>query len=383
MFLLLSTFFNICFICINATNKFEVMTTINKKCTIYLDRNENQYGPAPQCLKVLQKSNEELLNIYSRDFTRGIKSILSERIAKDFGTDEEKILLGYGSEDILKQVVQCYINKGDKIMIPSRSWWYYKKIADESEGINVHYPILEGHDSFYYDIDRMIEVYKEQKPKLVLISSPNNPTGNRLELDQLNFVLHQMKDSVVVLDEAYSGFDEKYKTDPVDLVGKFPNLLIIRTFSKYYALAGIRTGFGFPGANLDKFLLMNARYLGFNRVSEKIAIAALDSSDYYATLGRKMNEDKEMLLRELNQYTGFQAFRSYANFILVKIPPEIKSSLNKHLIEGNIIVKFMNEDGLDSHIRITLGTHTQNSMLLKLIQTFMQKAIKHEMVQGV
>lgn len=383
MFLLLSTFFNICFICINATNKFEVMTTINKKCTIYLDRNENQYGPAPQCLKVLQKSNEELLNIYSRDFTRGIKSILSERIAKDFGTDEEKILLGYGSEDILKQVVQCYINKGDKIMIPSRSWWYYKKIADESEGINVHYPILEGHDSFYYDIDRMIEVYKEQKPKLVLISSPNNPTGNRLELDQLNFVLHQMKDSVVVLDEAYSGFDEKYKTDPVDLVGKFPNLLIIRTFSKYYALAGIRTGFAFPGANLDKFLLMNARYLGFNRVSEKIAIAALDSSDYYATLGRKMNEDKEMLLRELNQYTGFQAFRSYANFILVKIPPEIKSSLNKHLIEGNIIVKFMNEDGLDSHIRITLGTHTQNSMLLKLIQTFMQKAIKHEMVQGV
>jgi histidinol-phosphate aminotransferase len=268
-------------------------------------------------------------------------------------------------------------------MIPSRSWWYYKKIADEAEGTNIQYPILEGSDSFYYDIDRMIEIYKEQKPNLVLISSPNNPTGNRLELDQLNFVLHKMKDTVVVLDEAYSLFDEKFTTDPVDLVKRYPNLIIIRTFSKYYALAGIRTGFAFPGANLDKISLLSARYLGFNRVSERIAIAALDSPEYYTLVGRKMAEDMEMLFRELNKYPGFQAYRSYANFILVKIPLDIKSSLNKYLTERNIIVKFMNEDGLNSHIRITLGTHPQNTMLLKLIQTFMQKELKHELVQGV
>lgn len=91
----------------------------------------------------------------------------------------------------------------------------------------------------------------------------------------------------------------------------------------------------------------------------------------------------EMLFTELNKYSGFQAYRSYANFILVKIPGDIKSSLNKYLTERNIIVKFMNEDGLDSHIRITLGTHPQNIMLLKLVQTFMQKELKHELVQGV
>src|ERR1035437_2777966 len=83
------------------------MVTINKKAMIFLDRNENQYGPSPACFKVLQNSNEETLNIYSRDFTRGIKSLLSERLAHDFGTEEKKILLGYGSEDILKQAVQC------------------------------------------------------------------------------------------------------------------------------------------------------------------------------------------------------------------------------------------------------------------------------------
>lgn len=359
------------------------MTTIAKKTTVYLDRNENQYGPSPACYKILKESNEEILNIYSRDFTRGIKSILSERLANDFGTTEEKILLGYGSEDILKQAVQCYINKGDKIMIPSCSWWYYKKIADEAEGINIQYPISEGEFSYYYDTVEMIRIYNEQKPKLVLISSPNNPTGNRLELDQLDFVLGKMRDTVVVLDEAYLLFDEKFRTDPVDLVSRYPNLVIIRTFSKYYALAGIRTGFAFTGDNLNKLSLLSARYLGFNRLSEKIAIAALDSPEYYNSIGKQMADDMDMLFNGLNKLPGFTAYKSYANFILVKIPAIIKAALNDYLKEKNIVIKFMNEDGLNSHVRISLGTHQQNCMLLELLQAFTHKQIRHELVQGV
>jgi histidinol-phosphate aminotransferase len=340
---------------------------------IFLDRNENQYGPSPACFKVLHDSKDDTLNFYSRDFNVGIKSILSQRLAHDFGIDENRILLGYGSEDILKQSVQCYINKGDKIMIPSYSWWYYKKIADEAEGVNIQYPIVEGKDSFYYDVEGMIKVYVEQKPKLVLISSPNNPTGNRLEIEQLEFVLDKMKDSVVILDEAYSLFDEVYDTDPVGLVNKHPNLVIIRTFSKYYALAGIRTGFAFLGENHEKISLLSARYLGFNRISEKIAIAALDSNKYYESMRRKMASDMSMLFNELNQLQGFQAYLSHANFILVKIPVEIKDPLKKYLTERNLIIKFMNEDGLDNHIRITLGTHSQNCLLLKLIKSFISE----------
>jgi histidinol-phosphate aminotransferase len=268
-------------------------------------------------------------------------------------------------------------------MIPSCSWWYYKKIADEAEGLNIQYPIVEGENTYYYDVEGMIKVYEEQKPKLVLISSPNNPTGNRLETEQLNFVLGKMKNTVVVLDEAYLLFDDKFRTDPVGLVKKYPNLIIIRTFSKYYALAGIRTGFAFLGDNHERISLLSARYLGFNRLSEKIAIAALDSPEYYNSIGKKMAADMEMLYNEFNQWPGFTAYRSFANFILVKIPPEIKDSLNKYLTERNIVVKFMNEDGLNRHIRITIGTHAQNCMLLELMQTFMSKEIKYELVQGV
>jgi histidinol-phosphate aminotransferase len=359
------------------------MEAINKKSAIFLDRNENQYGPSPACFKTLQESNDDTLNIYSRDFARGVKSLLSERLAHDFGTEEQKILLGYGSEDILKQAVQCYINKGEKIMMPSHSWWYYKKIADDVDGISIEYPIAEGEYTFYYDVEEMIKVYNEQKPKMVLISSPNNPTGNRLDIEQLHVVLEKMKNTIVVLDEAYSSFDVTYKTDPVGLVTRFPNLIIIRTFSKYYALAGIRTGFAFLGDNLEKFALLSTRYLGFNRLSEKIAIAALDSPEYYDSIRFKMAADMEMLYNDLNRRPGFTAYRSYANFILVKIPPEIKDRLNKFLTQRDMFVKFMNEEGLNSHIRITLGTHQQNCMLLKMIRSFMCKEIKHELVQGV
>ena len=342
-----------------------------EKIITYLDRNESQYGPAPECFKVLENPDFKILSEYSRDYTKGIKSCLTERLSKEFNINEKNIILGFGGEDILKQAVHCYIHKGDKIMIPSYSWWYYKKIADEVLGEKVEYPIVEGEDSFYYDIDGMLKIYHEQKPKLVLISSPNNPTGNRLEIEQMKMVLREMKDTVVVLDEAYTLFYNKDNSHLKEIIEEFPNVLIIRTFSKYYGLAGLRIGFALMGKNHEQFSLFSARYLGFNRLSESVAIAALDSKEYYNDMCNKMNEDMDMFFSEFEKLKGFKAYRSFANFILVKIPLEIKESLNKYLTERGIVVKFMNEDGLFSHIRITLGTKEQNSKLMNLIKTFL------------
>ncbi|MEO6187401.1 MAG: histidinol-phosphate transaminase [Ginsengibacter sp.] len=352
---------------------------------IYLDRNENQYGPAPACFNALTADNFKNLSEYSRDFSRGVKSVLSERLANDFGISEKNVLLGYGGEDILKQAVHCYIGKGDKIMIPSYSWWYYKKIADEKEGIKIEYPIVEGEDSFYYDIEGMLTIYEEQKPKLVLISSPNNPTGNRLEIDQLKMILRKMKDAVVVVDEAYAVFYNKDNSLLKDIINEFSNVLIIRTFSKYYGLAGIRIGFVLMGDNHAEFSMFSARYLGYNRLSEQVALAALDSNEYYDDMRNKMIADTETYLKEFNKLEGFKAYKSYANFILVKIPVEIKDGLKKYLTERNMIVKFMAEDGLFNHLRITIGTQEQNELLLNMIKSFLGKTIvkKNELVQSV
>jgi histidinol-phosphate aminotransferase len=346
---------------------------MDKQAIIYLDRNENKYGPSPACLKELTNFETTELSDYSRDYMRGIKSCLSEKLAAKYGVNEKNVILGYGGEDLLKQAVHCYIHKGDKIMIPSYSWWYYKKIADEVEGIKIEYPIKEGKDSFYYDIEGMCKVYQMCRPKLVLISSPNNPTGNRLEIAQLKEVLEVMKDTVVVLDEAYSLFFNGDNTHLKELIYKFHNLLVIRTFSKFHALAGLRIGFALIGENHVRFSLFSARYLGFNSLSEKVAIAALNSEDYYREVCIKMATDMEMFYKEFNNLPGFKAFRSFANFILVEIPEEIKPGLKNFLTNRGMIIKFMEEDGLNNHIRITIGTTEQNHLLMNLIKTFLKE----------
>lgn len=335
---------------------------------ILLDRNENNYGPAPACFKVLEEAGQNLFSNYTDAYKRGVKSSLSERLAADFDISEKRILLGYGAEDILKQLVQCYLGQGEKLMIPAYSWWYYKAIADEVGGINVEYPLRMGEDSFYYDIDKILSIMDSEKPKLVFLSSPNNPTGNSISAEDLETVLSHMKDTIVALDEAY-WYDTKHE-QAKHLVNTYPNLVVIRTFSKYYALAGIRIGYALIGENLTKLANLANRYLGFNLISEQIALAALDSPEYYRKIANKMDADKEHYYRELGNIPGFTVYKSDANFVLVEIPPDIKDSLKEFLTDRGLIIKFMNEEAINSHLRITLGTQEENRKVIDAIKEF-------------
>jgi histidinol-phosphate aminotransferase len=124
------------------------------------------------------------------------------------------------------------------------------------------------------------------------------------------------------------------------------------------------------GANLTALSKFANRYLGFHRLSEEVALAALDSPDYYRDIARKMHQDKQLYYDELGKLPGFRVFRSDANFILVAIPPDHKGPLQKYLTGKGLIVKFMNEPLLNSHIRITLGTQEQNGMLIEAIKAY-------------
>lgn len=344
------------------------MATNEPVAPVYLDRNENNYGPAPACFEVLKRADRQLLSYYTKAHSRGVKSEISERLAQDFGIPEQRVLLGYGAEDLLKQAIQCYLHAGEKLMIPSYSWWYYKEIASEVGGLNVEYPMNKGNGTFVYDIPAMLEVYKRERPKVVFISSPNNPTGNSMADADMITLLDALRDVPVIMDQAYW-----YNTSALsakEIVERYPNTLAVRTFSKYYALAGVRIGYGIMGATLTKLEKVSHRYLGYNRLSEEIALAALNSKEYYTDIARRMAEDKEMYYAEVGKLPGIAVFRSDANFILVEIPPAIKDRLKEFMTKRGLILKFMAEPLLNSHIRITLGTQEQNRRVVDAFKEF-------------
>ena len=340
---------------------------------LYLDRNENLYGPAPNCFDVLKSVSLQELSVYSRDFTRGVKSRLSERLAANLNVPEPQILLSEGSEDMLKQAVHCYLGPGEKVLCPAQSWWYYKALASEVAGETVTYDLKEGSSAYYYDVDEMIALYKEESPRVVLIASPNNPTGNSYPEEQLSKLMEAFRESIVVFDEAYWGFGESTNDRVADLVKRYRNLLVLRTFSKYYALAGARIAYAVVGASLSRLTKFAARYLGYNRISEELALAALDSAEYYTSAREKIRGDRSAYYRLFDSLDGFKCFRSDANFVLVRIPAALVEPLKEHLDKTNIRIKFFSEPEFKEMIRITIGTREQNRLMRHSVEEFIDR----------
>jgi histidinol-phosphate aminotransferase len=352
----------------------KVKKSIYPKTTQFLDRNESQTGPAPEVYKFLKKVDMDHLSWYSRDFQQGIKSRLSKKIADMFGFEEKYVLLSYGCEDLLKQTIHCYLNPGEKIMIPREAWWYYKKVASERSGSNVEYAMkkgtFDGIPYYLYDVDEMINIYRRENPKVVVIASPNNPTGNMIDTEGLKRFLEACKETIVLLDEAYWGFGSTDNSYVKPYIDEYPNLLICRTFSKYFALAGIRIGFAFAGRNLEVLINFATRYLGYNRLSERLGEIVLDNMKYYEKVGKQYEKDKQMFYDEFSKLKGFTPYKSFANFFLVDMPAGIRAGLKKYLVERNLLIKFLDEDAFHTEARISLGTKEQNKLLMKAIKDY-------------
>ncbi|MDR0799115.1 MAG: histidinol-phosphate aminotransferase family protein [Dysgonamonadaceae bacterium] len=338
---------------------------------IYLDRNEYNFEVAPLVEETIQNFLPIEFTHYTRCFQRGIKSELSQYIAEMYGVPEKNVILGYGGESILKEVIHCFLSQGHRqrrILIPAYSWWYYRSIADEVNGTTILYPIYEEGDTFKYDLPEIKRLLHEEKPDMLLLASPNNPTGNSLTLAEIKDILsHVDPQTIVVIDEAYTLFNQQDISYIAPLIKEFPNLLIVRTFSKFYGLPGLRLGYAFMGDSLKPFDGFSTMYLGFNILSEKVGIAALQSTDFYSGKAALMQKDKELYREKLGSLPGFKVYHSDANFILIKYPIELKEKLQEAFAQVNIVVKFMNEEGLRSHLRITLGAPDVNRQVIDII----------------
>ena len=338
---------------------------------IFLDRNEFNYPPSEGVKEALKNFDVNKLCFYTRIYDEGKKSIFSVFLSELYDIDESQVLLGYGGEDILKQAVHYFLTLADgnkKILIPKFSWWYYKSIADEVDGCTIQYPLYEEGNTYKYDMARIKEMIKEEKPKMLLLASPNNPTGNGLTPAELEELLIAAGDTVVLVDEAYASFVTEDTSYIKRLINQYDNLIISRTLSKFYGLPGLRMGFGFISKALIRFIKYSNKYLGYNILSEDVAIAALKSESHYREVARMMNESRKAYEEEIGCLPGFIVYESVANFILIKYPIALKKALEEAFAAQNYKVKFMNEPDINEHMRITLGLPEQNRIVIDTIK---------------
>ncbi len=332
--------------------------------TIYLDRNESQYDPPEACMEILRSIAAEHLTHYTRDYDRGVKSRVSERLAEWLGLPESNVLLGYGTESLLKMAVHHHLSEGQFLMVPEVSWWYYGAIGKEVGAPTCTYRVFPDGRTFHYRMEDMLRVYELHQPRVVFVASPNNPTGHVMPIEMLRELLRHFKQSVVVVDEAYWGYHSLESAYVKSLVTEFDNVMICRSFSKYYGLAGVRMGYAAISERFREFARYTTLYLGYNQLSERLVLAAMDHPEHYRRIADLMSEDKNAFYSELAVYPGITCYRSDANFLLVKLDPAMTDLLKARLDSLHIKIKFFADSLLKDHVRISLGKPEQNRLVL-------------------
>ncbi|MGQ9853830.1 MAG: pyridoxal phosphate-dependent aminotransferase [Candidatus Oleimicrobiaceae bacterium] len=338
---------------------------------ILLDKNENKYGPSPKCMKVLRSLQKSFLSDYTRDDNRGLRHLLAER----FDIEVDQVLLGYGAEDILKQIFEVALRPGQVVLLPSHGWYYYDLLCEAQKLERHTYPLYRCQRQFLYDYEVLLHQFTALRPRLTVVCSPNNPTGSIFDSGHFESLLMSSRpDQVLLYDQAYAGFASGEQPPVSRWLQTYENLLVLGTFSKYYALAGARIGFALVSKGLSAKLGMTERLLGFSQVLEQLALAAMASDKYYRAVANKTRRDRAKLIEKINALPGFVAFDSEANFLLAEYPPQVRDIFVEELAKRHVRIKFIdNEAAFRNMVRISIGKQEHTALLLAALDALAKR----------
>lgn len=315
-----------------------------------LHLNENLFGASPRCLEVLKNVTMEDLSLYDL----GHKDTLLEAISKNTGISENNIFIHHGSSEVIKSIFSILLNEGDKVLIPSPGWSYYKSVADEKFADCVTYEVNEKEDSYEYNVEDLLNKASELKPKLIVITSPQMPTGCEIEQKYIEEIIAKNKDSVIMLDEAYWGYEDDSNTFEKHLITEYTNVVITRTFSKFYGLANIRIGYGFCSYPLRRTIGLDLPLFRATGLSRSIAQAAVEDTQYYKEMREETRLVRSWFIDTLNSMEGIKAFKSGSNFVFIKIHGADPDRIRAYMEENGILIRqFRDKDAL--RLRITIG----------------------------
>ncbi len=328
---------------------------------IALNSNENQYGCSPKVTEAL--SSFQNINIYSDG---GDKKIV-KKIAEHVNVHPNNVLIGAGLDEMIQIVSRTFLASEDNIVQADLTFGEYAYQA-KIEGAEVKKVPLQQGD---HDLNGMLAAVDE-RTKIIWVCNPNNPTGTYIpEDDSLSFLEKVPEEVMVVVDEAY--FEYVTATNypnTVPLIEKYPNLIVLRTFSKAYGLAGLRVGYALANAAVVNQLMKIKLPYNASSLSHVAAIAALDDQ-------RFIEKCKEKNRKGLAQYFSFceefalSYYPSQGNFILIEMPQRVEE-VCQFLLKKGILVRSGVDLGVPSAIRVTVGTSEQNEKCIGYLREMLQ-----------
>lgn len=326
---------------------------------IRMDRNENPLGPSPRVINALRNAVTQV-----NRYPPSVVDSLKERIADFLERDPKGILIGDGSNKIIDFIVKSFVDPGDEVIISIPTFAMYEIFARLAGG---KIRLVQKRRGFRWDVDAIIKSISP-RTKLVFICSPNNPTGLAITEDEIEPIVEE--NVLVVLDEAYAEFSDSSLVQSVD--GR-ENVIVLRTFSKAFGLAGLRIGYAVSNAGLVEILERVVPPFSVNILALVAAEAALGDRDYLMRTRRLVESGRTYLYGALNKINGITAYPSKANFLLVRVNGISSGEVVRGLADRGVLIRdCAGIRGLDPHfVRISIGKRRENEFLIEALREFM------------
>jgi len=333
------------------------------KNVIKLNTNENPYPPSPKIQFAIENVLKQgLLRKYPNFNAKSLR----ESIAKKFHLDPDQVLVTNGSDEALRLLFQAVLGPGGSFVAPDPTYSLYPVLCDSLMS-EIHFQKVPLLENLHFDIENLLQ----KKGKLLAFAHPNAPTGI---LETKNDLIHLVKNfnGVVLSDEAYIDFAPE-KSSLMDQIANLPNLVVSRTFSKSYSLAGLRVGYLVGEKNLIQWISKLKDSYNVGLLEQIIALTALEDEEYFLKNVVLVLKERARLTIELRTL-GFQIPDSHTNFIFCKpkdgIDPEW---IYKALKEKNILVRYFSNGLAKDFVRISIGSESENDELLRELKVILKR----------
>jgi len=329
---------------------------------VKLASNENPFGSSP---KAKEAAIRELDNVSI--YPDGAAVELTKALAEHHGVDPDQIVFGAGSDELILMICRAYLGAGDETIMANETFPQYKHNATIENATVIEVPMKEGTHDLYAMQERVTD-----KTKVVWVCNPNNPTGTMNAADEVEWFLSKVPSNVlVVLDEAYCEYiDDPSYPDGLALLKKYPNVILLRTFSKIYGLASLRIGYGIGRPEVVRTINQVRGPFNTTRVAQAAALAALQDQSFIAFC-REENKKGLAYLNGKFAELGIKALPAYGNFVMVDVKRPAQDVFEALLRKG-VIVRAGHKQSPTS-IRITVGSQEQNEKVIAALTSVLDE----------